>query len=169
MVKLYLLRSKITLDTYLLTFQYKILHRIYNCNYNLYVWKIKDNPTCDFCAGIDNLEHFFYYCPRSQAFWNQIVSWLSMSLHVEISLSVLGTLFGTTNVCNDQYYWLNFVILIGKYFISKCKKNEVDLCLTGFLKILKSKIAIEKLIYEKSDKNNLFQQRFVYFYNVLHQ
>ena len=33
-------------ETYLQSFQYKIINRILNCNYNLHVWKIKNKKKC---------------------------------------------------------------------------------------------------------------------------
>ena len=54
----YLVAPKITFDTYLITLQYKILHRVYNCNHNLYMWNIKESAQCTFCPCVDNLEHF---------------------------------------------------------------------------------------------------------------
>ena len=56
---IYLVAPKVTFDTYLITMQFKILHRVYNCNHNLYVRKIKESTQCNFCQSIDNLEHFF--------------------------------------------------------------------------------------------------------------
>ena len=43
---IYLLPSKTVIDTYLITLQFKILHRVYACNYKLFQWKIKDSPEC---------------------------------------------------------------------------------------------------------------------------
>ena len=34
------------IETYLQSFQYKVVHRIINCKYNLYKWNIKENPFC---------------------------------------------------------------------------------------------------------------------------
>ena len=46
---IYLLPSKTVIDTYLVTLQFKILHRVYACNYKLFQWKIKDSPECFVC------------------------------------------------------------------------------------------------------------------------
>ena len=164
----YSLASKVILDTYLITLQFKILHRIYNCNYNLYIWKIKDSSQCDFCSGTDNLEHFFFYCPVSNLFWIQFSDWLKTSLQVCKSMSVLEILLGVTNVQADWFYWLNFTVIIAKYFISKCKQKVTEPCLAGFIKVLKSKIAIEKVIYKNRSRDHIFNTRFMYLDNALH-
>ena len=41
---IYLLPSKTVIDIYLITLQFKTLHRVYACNYKLFQWKIKDSP-----------------------------------------------------------------------------------------------------------------------------
>ena len=164
----YSLASKVTLDTYLITLQLTILHRIYNCNYNLYIWKIKDSSQCDFCSGTDNLEHFFFYCPVSNLFWIQFSDWLNTSLQVCKSMTVLEILLGVTNVQADWFYWLNFAVIIAKYFISKCKQKATEPCLVGFIKVLKSKIVIEKVIYKNKGRDLIFNTRFRYLDNALH-
>ena len=73
----YLLPSKIIRDTYLLSLQYKIIHRVFNCRHKLFLWKIIDSPNCLECEKIDNLEHFFYYCESSKRFWICLENWLS--------------------------------------------------------------------------------------------
>ena len=98
---------------------FKILHRIYNCNYHLFLWNIEDSSQFDVSSGTDNFEHFFYYCPVT--FWKQFIYWLSTSLQVNKNLSVLEILFDVVNVNKCEYYWPNFAILVVKYFISKCK------------------------------------------------
>ena len=47
------------IKTYLQSFQYKVVHRIINCKYNLYKWNIKENPFCIFCNHFDIIEHHF--------------------------------------------------------------------------------------------------------------
>ena len=47
-------------DTYLVTFQFKFLHRIIPTNTYLFQVKIKDNERCSFCKNEpDSLEHLF--------------------------------------------------------------------------------------------------------------
>ena len=95
--------------------------------------------------------------------------WLNAAFLLRKEFSVLETLFGMKNVEKSYYYWLNFVLLVGKYFISKCRKNAVEPCFSGFTKVLKSKIHMEKLIYQKRGKINLFTERFAYLYDNLYR
>ena len=90
--KIYLLSSQIVIDTYLITMQFKILHRVFNCNYKLYLWNIKTSPNCCICQKVDNLEHFFYYCEETQDFWRQVEKWLSKVNVKNVELTVLEIL-----------------------------------------------------------------------------
>lgn len=57
----------------LLSIQFKILHNIMNCKYNLCKWKIKSNDECKSCPskGSDTLTHSMAVCQT-------ILNWISM-------------------------------------------------------------------------------------------
>ena len=59
-------------DTYVQSFQHKIMHRLTNCNYNLFKWNTKGEPFCDYCyIYIDTIEHHFYLCGYCKLFWEK--------------------------------------------------------------------------------------------------
>ena len=113
------------IDTYPITLQFKILHRVYACNYKLFQWKIKDSPECFVCQQIDNLEHYFFYCHNTKCFWNQVDKWLCNLFSMSVNLTVLEVLLGVVTF-DTNYYAVNYVILMGKYFICKSKKKQKD-------------------------------------------
>ena len=123
---IYLLPSKTVIDTDLITLQFKILHRVYACNYKLFQWKIKDSPECFVCQLIDNLEHYFFYCRDNKYFWNQVEKWLSNLFSVSVNLTVLEVLLGVVNFDAHYCHAVNYVILMGKYFMCKSKKKQKD-------------------------------------------
>ena len=87
----------ITLETYLQTFQYKILNRLINCNFNLYKWKIKSEPYCDSCAIlIDTIEHHLFLCPLFKKFWEEMEIWLNKQINmaVRIQFTICEVIFG---------------------------------------------------------------------------
>ena len=53
-----------TRDTRLLTFNFKLMHRIINNNSNLTKWNMKSNPCCTFCSDheIDDTKHALINC-----------------------------------------------------------------------------------------------------------
>ena len=62
--EIYELPYNITSEPYLQSYQYKILNRILNCNYQLYKCKIKVGPECDSCGMIDTIEHRLFYARK---------------------------------------------------------------------------------------------------------
>ena len=59
------------LQPYFQTFQYKIVHRTLNCNYNLYKWKIKETPFCTILIHL-NITYIFVYTVKD--FGNSLIS-----------------------------------------------------------------------------------------------
>ena len=157
---IYLLASKTVQDTYLITLQYKILHRVYACSEKLFQWKIKDSPECFVCNQVDNLEHYFYYCGDTLHFWNQVENWLNDLFATSVKLTVLTVLLGVLNYEPDHFHAINYVILIGKYFICQSKKNQKDLFFYNYLYTLKSKLDIDKTVYFQNNRQEVFANRF---------
>ena len=71
---IFTLSNRVTCESYLQTFQYKVLNRTLNCRYNLYNWKISESPVCTYCNAkqIDTIEHHLILCCNSAEFWNRM-------------------------------------------------------------------------------------------------
>ena len=112
--------------------QFKILHRVFSCNYKLFSWNIKTSPKCDACQTVDNLEHYFYYCSDVEHFWTQVDNWLSNIIASKVKLMVLEVLLGFLNFDSNFYYSINYVIIIAKFYLNKAKKMENKYCSCTF-------------------------------------
>jgi hypothetical protein len=51
---------EIKFEPYLQSFQFTILHRILNSNYQLFIWKVKPSPVCTFCKETDTIGHHLF-------------------------------------------------------------------------------------------------------------
>ena len=145
-------------DTYLQTFQFKIMHRLTNCNYNLFKWNIKDTPYCDYCnIHIDTLEHHFYLCAYCKSFWEKVGDYLTRSLNLdkEPKLTICEVIFGIECAHNPRAVnrVINMITLIGKWYINNNRANGKLLSIHEFISLVKSKMYIYKLIYEKADES----------------
>ena len=154
-------------DAYLITFQYKILHRVFSCNYNRFNWKIKNCPFCDICQKTDNLEHYFYFSSDSKTFWAQVNKWLSQLFSSKFNFTVLEILFGVIN--SELKYWfpVNFVFLTGKNFNYKCKKNNKELFVNNFWQNLAWNLKLEEKIFIKQGKLSTFNERYKILFDSL--
>ena len=110
------------IETYLQSFQYKVIHRIINCKYNLYKWNIKENPFCIFCSHFDTTEHHFYLCGFSKLFWENVENWLVdlLKLSEKLTFTICEIMFGYSlfKKPNVTTTIINWIISWGKWFIN---------------------------------------------------
>ena len=130
------------------------------------MWKIKQSPVCDLCEEIDTLEHFFYTCTGVFSFWNSICNWFYSCTHIKINLKLLEVLLGVTQE-GELFYSLNYLILIGKMFIKKCRYDKKPICFLNFLIYFKNKLQIEKVIFYKNQQEHIFVKKFKIFEEIL--
>ena len=115
----------ITRETKLQTFQYKIIHRIINCNKKLYDMKIKTTPTYSYCDEMDDIIHFFVLCPETYRFWVSFPHWWNIytptgnPLYHTILPEGKQIIFGITSHKSDPYVVLNYCVMHAKYNIYK--------------------------------------------------
>ena len=64
------------------------------------------------------------------------------------------------NFDTNHYHAINYVILIGKYYICQSKKKGKDLFFLNFLHTLKCKLKVDEIVYDQRDKKDLFVKRF---------
>ena len=141
---------KNSIETYLQSFQYKVVHRIVNCRYNLYKWNIIESPLCIFCNHSDTIEHHFFLCAFSKLFWEYVETWLTDLFQTEnkITFAICEILFGysLSNKTNSVTTIINWIISLGKWFINFCRSKEKDINFIEFQKISKTKLGIYKNI-----------------------
>ena len=132
----------ITKEPYLQSFQYKILNRILNNNENLYKWKIQNSNECNLCGEVDGVEHHLFYCNKSRMFWTRLKEWMITNLGYGFELTVCEVIFGIPDTKNPDINILNFLILMGKWYINKCRSKDNQIYFFEFLTILKNKVDI---------------------------
>ena len=69
---------RITNDTKLRNFQFKLLHHILPNNKLLHKMGIKNSALCNFCnQEEDSILHYLWGCPVAKRFWTSFNNWLS--------------------------------------------------------------------------------------------
>jgi len=122
----YQLPYLITRDTSLQSFQYKIIHRFFPCNYTLSIWYKDHAECCNVCKNeTDHLEHYFFSCSQLNIFWTGIERWWLQTLDISVRLNSQHVIFGLINAFDDPIIDIfNLCILIAKWHIYKCKKDN---------------------------------------------
>jgi len=164
---IYKLPYLIVREPYLQTFQYKIINRTFNCNHMLYNWKIIETPTCNNCKMIDTLEHYFYECTEIRQFWKNVGQWISDTLEIKYDFTICEVLLGIP-ICDDPIFKnFNFIILLGKWFISQKKYLNEQITLFEFLLIVKNKLQLYECIFDMMERSEQFENTYALLYNEL--
>jgi hypothetical protein len=108
----------LTKDTNITNFQYKVTHRILACKYNLKIWKIEADNTCNQCNEIDTIEHHLVTCHETMALWKSIFNWWADTIKTWFQVETYEIIFGIPNERSETIVnQLNYIILLGKYYI----------------------------------------------------
>ena len=73
------LSFKMTKETKLSIFQFKIIHNILPHKVLLYEMKITDSDLCLYCGSQETLQHLLASCPLLRTFWSDVLTWWNSS------------------------------------------------------------------------------------------
>ena len=154
---------QITIDSSLRTFQYKYMMNIVPNNENLFKYGIVESSLCDLCSmSVETNMHLFWNCPNVHIFWNNIETYIKSQLSIctdfKLSyecISLCNTFINNRNCSNC----INFIVLLGKYFIFKCKYQRCPPIFQRFLEYFKYKIKIEEIIASWKGKTEKHTQK----------
>ena len=105
-----------------------------------------DSPLCAFCnAEEESLEYLLYFCKTWSFFWKELLSWIALEANIVLNASLLDIIFGKFNLEKD-FLLVNHILLLGKYFIYKCKLSQVIPSLGVFKAKLKATYKVELYI-----------------------
>ena len=71
---IYILPFRLTKDTKLCMFRYKIIHNILLYGSKLYKMKMSNSPLCVHCNSLETLPHMLVNCTEINSFWAKIIS-----------------------------------------------------------------------------------------------
>ena len=137
---------KVTQDTQLRWFQYRILNRILPTQKYLYLCKILDSPLCNFCNNeAQTIEHLLYECPPVTKFWSDFQKQVIEKCHhvTNLKLDKALILFGVKEGVKTDVVF-DFLILFAKYFIYKCKLEDSTPYFDRFALVLNYRFNIDK-------------------------
>ena len=169
MKKIFALIFKLSKDTGLQWFQYRITHRILGTNSLLN--KMGKSPTenCSFCKiEKESIRHLFWDCDITNYFWRELQRRINQKCgHASnLKLTQLFVLFGVeTNINSDGV--LDFIVLHAKSFLFYCKRTNKNPRLIDFICSLKERYSIERYNATLTFTRNTFDARWAYYQNFL--
>jgi len=151
-------------EPYFQSFQYKIINRILNCNEKLHKWGFKTSNQCSYCNEIDTLEHHLFYCRESQNMWIHLKDWVKSNLDVSVNFTVCEILLGIpiVNKSDSLTQILNYLILIAKWYINKCKTALNPVFFVNYLLLVRQKIETVILCNTLNDRESFDWQEELY-------
>jgi hypothetical protein len=152
---IYTMAYRLTRDTKLINFNFKLTHRILAVGEKLKVWDIKENEKCEECNQIDTIEHHLVQCPAVLTFWQQVFNWWENISKTKFPLIAYEIIFGIPNESNEIIInSFNYILLTGNYYIYKSKIRQEKLHLYEFLLECKNRLIYDSKISDNSSINN---------------
>ena len=152
--EIYSLPHRVTSDTKMREFQFKLLNKYLVTNVFLYKIGVVSSPVCSFCGKEnESLEHILINCNYTKEFWAEVIKWLR-SLKVNINnLNNKEIMLGMPN-CEDELF-VNHVLLIAKQYLYSCRWRKTFPIFKVFTSRLRKIQNLELAIAESKNKLSL--------------
>ena len=141
--KIYPLPRKVSNDTNLHMFQYKILNNILHLNKKLFIFNNKDTKLCSYCKLQDEtINHIFVECKFAIKLWSDLRHYCQRSFVIPI-LNPQSTTFGLFEIDLDLVILLIHILLLYKYYIYSSRDSS-KLSFKALLKNINKVFVLEK-------------------------
>jgi len=142
-----------TIETQLRSFYFKIFHKAICTNKFLHKIGRSDSPSCFFCKSEDeSLLHLFCECDKIKCLWDDLVIFIENKTDEQFTLTNFNKMFGLDSMDTKHSTTINFLLLCLKFYIHRCKFQQIDPNFNAFIKLAKIKFKIEYKIAEKNGK-----------------
>jgi hypothetical protein len=121
-------------------FNFKVLHNILPCNYNLNKWKIKENKICDVCTEEQNIPHLLFHCRYVRPIWDKVDSVFNIEVNFEMILGL-----GNHSMYNNILTIVSFLIYKEWVLLSLENKKRNQTC---ELMAIKAELKLRYQIYD---------------------
>ena len=147
--------SRVTIDTNLRIFQYKILNNVLYLNEKLFKFKIVSSPLCSFCNSENEPPiHRFYSFNQTKSLWSKLQELMNLEILL-LQNTPQGAFFGFPDN-NKNFKIINHLHLIFKYYLFKVRGTR-KITLEGLKKnIIKIYIIEKQICFNDSKKETKF-------------
>ena len=141
--KVFSLPYRITMDPKLRYFQYKLIRKFLPSNRLLYTWNMIDDHVCTFCKEVtEDYFHLFWDCNFVSKFWSCAVQWYRTITQSSVSINAMKCVLG--DVEDHANILFNAFLLMGRYFIYRCKLLGNSINMNCFKLFVKCVYTVEK-------------------------
>jgi hypothetical protein len=137
---LFVMPFKVTLDTKLRWFQYRVMHNIVPTNVWLQKVGLTNSDLCSFCKKEkETITHMFVECEKVVDFWQQVQT----RYNIMDGLDIFSKVYGMLDCKNANYALINHILIIVKKYIYKCRADQINFSLTALKNMIHSTIKLE--------------------------
>ena len=137
--EIYLLPRKVSIDTNLCMFQYKILNKY---NKQLFIFNKRDIKLCSYYRfQNETINHIFVECKFAIKFWSDLRDYYQCSFDLPI-LNPQSVTFGFFEIDADLIILLNNILLLYKYYIYLSRDSSKP-SFTALLKNIRKVFGLE--------------------------
>ena len=155
--KAFLNVRSISSETFIRSFQFKILNNVTFTNYRLAKIGYVPNDLCTFCEiELETVNHLFYECFLTKLIWTDFASFWYLVSGKRVALTLQDVLL---DKLDSEIELLNYFITLVKLHIWVSRKRGVTPNLSAFKEIVKVKFRTEKYIAMKKNAELYFQAR----------
>ena len=108
---------------------------------------------------METLQHLLWECPIVNQFWQNLLRLIHEKCHhcARFYFCPELILFGFANEVNTDRT-MDFIILFAKFYIYKCKLNELRPDILSILRQLKKRLLVEEKVSEINNKDTWFER-----------
>ena len=154
----------IAYNTYMPSFQYKVLNDVLFLNKKHHTFKIKPSPLCSFCNLHDETPfHIFDECDRVECLSSDLIQCFQKSIILSTLTSkntIVGILDSTSNdsIFKNNKVFINSILLIFKLYVYESRENKLININNLIAEIGKLKRIEKETALTKSKKKLLLQR-----------
>ena len=117
-------------DNSVIWFQYRIIRRILGTQEFLHKIKQSDSDICRLCGQYcETITHLFVVCNKVNSLWKNLQTWIETKTGSAFNFSDTDKILGCAFI--EHSFWpVNFVLLITRFYIFKCAKDNKTLSLS---------------------------------------
>ena len=90
-------------------------------------------------------------CVKSKVFWNLLSKWITDNLDTSFNFTICEIIFRIPISHNPAINAINFIIILGKWYINNVRTSNKIISFPPFLKLIKRKI--NQIIFIKTTNN----------------
>lgn len=122
---IYTLPRKVTRNTYMRAFQYKILNNTLYLNKKCFIFGTSKSPLCSYCNLFDEtVFHLFCECFQTQLLWKNLQNYFANNISLP-SISPQAAIFGFLKADQQIFAISNHLLLILKLHLYKHRPNKI--------------------------------------------